>query len=106
MVQRNYQEGTPTLRPESTVRGENLSGESQGEREDFRPEESEDDAEARQNYGLFKEISLIVIILNREFNLRAKMMNFHLCFMLSAFSLCLCNCRSQQSAQCRYQSTK
>ena len=40
----------PTLRRESTVRRENLSGESQGGGEELRPEESEDDAEARKEF--------------------------------------------------------
>ena len=40
----------PTLRRESTVKRENLSGESHGDREEFRPEESEDDAEARKDF--------------------------------------------------------
>ena len=40
----------PTLRRESTVRRENLSGESHGDREEFQPEETKDDAEARSDY--------------------------------------------------------
>ena len=42
---RDYEFQEPTLRWESTVRRENLSGESHGDREEFRPEEKEDDAE-------------------------------------------------------------
>ena len=69
---RDFEFQEPTLCRESTVRRENLSGESDGDREEFRPEEPEDDAEARKDFGLFKDISFIVIISNREFNLRAK----------------------------------
>ena len=36
---RNYEFQEPTLRRESTVRRENLSGESHGDREEFRHEE-------------------------------------------------------------------
>ena len=48
MVQRNYQAETtnskdPLLRREFTVRRENLSGESHGDREEFQPEETKDD---------------------------------------------------------------
>ena len=65
--QQNYQEETTnskktTLRRESSVRRENISGESHGDREEFRPEESEDDeginkdfwahAEARKEFHL------------------------------------------------------
>ena len=41
---RDYEFQEPTLRRQSTVRRENLSGESQGVREEFQPEEPEDDA--------------------------------------------------------------
>ena len=55
MVQQNYQERDnefeePTLRRESTVGRENLSGQSHGDREEFRPEESEDDAETPKDF--------------------------------------------------------
>ena len=46
---RDYEFQEPTQTREHTVRGENLSGESQGDREEFRPEESEDDEEARED---------------------------------------------------------
>ena len=52
---RDYEFQEPTLRRESTVKRENLSGESQGDREEFRREESEDDAEARKDWCVFKE---------------------------------------------------
>ena len=74
MVRQNYQEGTyefqePTLRRQSTVRRENLSGESQGVREEFQPEEPEADAGIHKGFfGPFKVISFMVITLNREFN--------------------------------------
>ena len=47
---RDYKFQEPTLRRESTVKRENLSGKSHGDREEFRPEESEDDAEARKDF--------------------------------------------------------
>ena len=56
---RNCEFQDPTLRRESTERIENVSGESHGDREEFRPEETKDDeginkdlwahAEARKN---------------------------------------------------------
>ena len=45
----------PTLRRESTVRRQNLSGESHGVREEFQPEETKDDAEARKDFGSIEE---------------------------------------------------
>ena len=47
---RDYEFQEPTLRRESTVKRENLNGESHGDREEFRPEESEDDADARKDF--------------------------------------------------------
>ena len=46
---RDYEFQEPTLGRESTVRRENLSGDSHGDWEEFRPEELEDDAEARED---------------------------------------------------------
>ena len=46
---RDYEFQEPTLRRESTVRRERLSGESRGDREEFQPEESKDDAEIRND---------------------------------------------------------
>ena len=69
---RDYEFQEPTVRRESAEKRENLSGESHGDREEFELEESEDDAEARKTFGLFKDTSFIVIILSREFNLRAE----------------------------------
>ena len=40
----------PTLRREHTVRKENLSGESQGDREEFHPEETKDEAETQEDF--------------------------------------------------------
>ena len=45
----------PTLRRESTVRRQNLSGESHGVREEFQPEETKDDAEARKDFWSIEE---------------------------------------------------
>ena len=39
-----------TLRREHTVKRENLSGESQGDREEFQPEETKDDAETQNDF--------------------------------------------------------
>ena len=50
---RDYEFQEPTLRRESTVKRENLSGESHGDWEESRPEESEDDAEARKEFWAF-----------------------------------------------------
>ena len=47
---RDYEFHEPTLRRKSTVRRENLSGESHGDREEFQPEETKDDA------GIHKDI--------------------------------------------------
>ena len=69
---RDYEFQEPTLRRESTVKRENLRGESHGDRAEFRPEESEEDAEARKEFWSFKDDSFVVIILNRDFNLRAE----------------------------------
>ena len=48
--ERDYEFQEPTLRREFTVRRENLSGESQGDREEFQSEETKDDAEARKDF--------------------------------------------------------
>ena len=50
LPERGYEFQEPTLRRESTGRRENVSGESQGDREEFRPEETKDDAEAREDF--------------------------------------------------------
>ena len=47
---RDYEFQEPTLRRESTVRRETLSGESRGDREEFQPEDSKDDAEIRNDF--------------------------------------------------------
>ena len=47
---RDYEFQEPTLRREFTVRRENLSEESHDDREEFQPEEREDDAEARKDF--------------------------------------------------------
>ena len=55
MVQQNYQEETtnPTTHSEMGVhqKGENFSGESQGEREEFQLEETKDDEEIHKDFG-------------------------------------------------------
>ena len=52
---RDYEFQEPTLRREFTVRRENLSGESHGDREEFQPEESEDDSETRKDFWSIQE---------------------------------------------------
>ena len=47
---RDYEFQEPTLRREHTARRENLSGESHDAREEFQPEETKDDAEARKDF--------------------------------------------------------
>ena len=47
---RDYEFQEPTLRRESTVRRENLSGECHGDREESQPEEAKDDIEARRDF--------------------------------------------------------
>ena len=70
---RDYELQEPTLRRESTVRREDLNGESHGDREEFRPEEIK--RWRRNQWGFLgshrssERISLIVIILNREVQL-------------------------------------
>ena len=47
---RDYEIQEPTLGREHTVKRENLSGESQGDREEFHPEETKDDAETQKDF--------------------------------------------------------
>ena len=46
---RDHEFQEPTLRREHTVKRENLSGESQGDREEFQPEETKDDAATQED---------------------------------------------------------
>ena len=50
LPERDYEFQEPTLRRKFTVRRENLSGESQGDKEEFQSEETKDDAEARKDF--------------------------------------------------------
>ena len=47
---RDYDFQEPTLRQESIVKRENLIGESHGDRKEFRPEETKDDAETQEDF--------------------------------------------------------
>ena len=47
---RDYEFQETALRRERTVRRENLSGESQGDREEFQPEETKDDQEIHKDF--------------------------------------------------------
>ena len=70
---RHYKFQEPTMRRESVVWRENISGESQGDREEFQPEESKRWRRNQQGFlgsrRSSKRISLIVIILNLEVQL-------------------------------------
>ena len=52
---RDYKFQEPTLTRESTVKRENLSGDSQGGREEFQPEETKDDEEIHPDFGAHAE---------------------------------------------------
>ena len=52
---RNYEFQEPSLGRESTVRRENLSGESHGDGEEFQPEEIEDDEEIHEDFWAHAE---------------------------------------------------
>ena len=65
---RDYEFQEPALRRESTERRENLRVESHGHREEFQPEETEDDEEIHKDFWSIQGVSFIVIILNRKFN--------------------------------------
>ena len=47
---RDYEFRVPTQRREQPVRSEDLSGESQGDREEFQPDELEDDAGIHKDF--------------------------------------------------------
>ena len=51
---RDYEFQDPTLRREATVRRENVSGESQGDGVEFRPQETKDDAEIQEDFWSFQ----------------------------------------------------
>ena len=55
LTEKDHEFQEPTLRRESTARRESLSGESRGDMEECQLEESNDDAETRHNFGLFKK---------------------------------------------------
>ena len=79
---RDYEFQEPTLRWESTVRRENLSGESHGDRKEFQPEETKDDGGINKEFlgsrRSSERISFIVIILNREVQLTCREKNHSL----------------------------
>ena len=52
---RDYEFQESTLRRESAVKRDNLSGESHGDRKEFRPEEKEDDAETQEDFWSIQE---------------------------------------------------
>ena len=51
-----------------THRKEGISAESQGDREEFQPEETQDDAETQKDFWSIQGDIIYRIILNREFN--------------------------------------
>ena len=52
---RDYEFQEPTLREESTVKRENVNGESHGDREEFQPEETQDDEGFNKNFWAHAE---------------------------------------------------
>ena len=50
LTEKDHEFQEPTLRRESTVRRESLSGKSRGDMEEFQPVESKDDTETRNNF--------------------------------------------------------
>ena len=52
---RDYEFQEPTLRRESTVRRENLSGECHGDREEFQIEEAKDDEGINKDFSAYAE---------------------------------------------------
>ena len=52
---RDYEFQEPTLRREPTVRSDNFSGKSQGDREEFQLEETNDDAETQKDFWSIDE---------------------------------------------------
>ena len=73
---RDYEFQEPTLRRESTVRRENLSHSAENLTAKGKSFDLKNNKKMTQkignNLGLFRETSFIVVILNREFNLRAE----------------------------------
>ena len=87
MVQQNYEEETtnskkPTLRRESTIKKENLNGESHGDREEFQPEENKRWRRNQQGFLCSRRsperISFVVIMQNREVQLTCREKNHFL----------------------------
>ena len=76
---RDYEFQEPTLRRESTVRRENLSGECHGDGEEFRPEEAKRWRRNREGFWgqrrSSERISFIVITLNLEVQLSCREKN-------------------------------
>ena len=69
---RDHEFQEPTLRRESTVREENLSGELTTIGKSFDLKNKKMTQKIGNNFGLFKDTSFIVIISNWEFNWRAE----------------------------------
>ena len=73
---RDYEFQEPTLRREYTVKKENLSGESHGEREEFRPEETKDDEGINKDFWAHaearKQFYFSSSCWTEKFNLRAE----------------------------------
>ena len=53
---RDHEFQEPTLQREHTVRRQNLSGESHGDRDEFQPEETKDDEGINQDFWLTQKI--------------------------------------------------
>ena len=68
LSRRDYEFQEATLRREFTVRRKKLSGESHGDGKSFNLKNQKMTQKVGETFGLFKEISKVVIILKREFN--------------------------------------
>ena len=66
LSRRDYEFQEPTLRPEHAVKRENLSGESQGDREDFQPEATKDDAETQNDMWSTLEDFIYLVLWTNE----------------------------------------
>ena len=91
--ERDYELQEPTLRREFTVSRENLSGESQGDREEFQSEETKVDAEAREDsWSIQGDFIYRHHIQNQEFNDTCRKKNhslFHWSILTSSGQLIL-----------------
>ena len=84
---REYEFQEPALRREPTVRRENLSGESEGDREEFQPEETKDDLEIHKDFWSIQGDFIYRHHIFREFNYTCREKNhfqFHWSSLMSS----------------------